>query len=77
MWIMCQEIRDLVEAKRLPPPVLRKELRKAAGLTLVDVAALVEVSKQSIWLWEAGRVEPRGANRLRYAQVLDQLNALI
>ena len=74
---MSQEIRDLVEAKRLPPPLLRKELRKSGGLTQADLAAQVGVTKQTIWLWEADRVKPRGMNLLRYSQALNELKDLL
>lgn len=36
-----------------------RELRKEAGLTPDDLAALVEVSRQSISLWETGRAVPQ------------------
>ena len=72
-----QAIRDLVERKRLPSPTARRELRKSAGLTLIDVATQVGVTKQTVWLWEAGRSKPRGMNLINYAQVLDELKELL
>ena len=74
---MSELIRDLVEAKRLPSPSARKELRKSAELTLADVASRAGVTKQTVWLWEAGRTEPRGSNRLAYVKILDELKQLL
>lgn len=33
-------------------------LRRAAGLTLADVAALLGVSKPTVWAWEKGKARP-------------------
>ena len=77
MWIMSQVIRDLVETKRLPSLSARKELRKSARLTLADLAGQAGVTKQTVWLWEAGRTEPRGSNRLAYVKILDELKELL
>jgi transcriptional regulator with XRE-family HTH domain len=33
-------------------------LRRAAGLTLADVAALLGVSKPTVWAWEKGKAKP-------------------
>ena len=58
----------------LPDPETARFLRRRAGLSLADIAAVVGVSHVSIWHWETGRRQPRDA-RLRdaYAAVLKRL----
>ncbi len=46
------------------------ERRKALGLTLLDIARSVGVSKQSVFKWEKGDVSPKGANLYALAKVL-------
>lgn len=67
-----------IEARRrkpLPGPEVRRLLRTTAGLSVEDVAALVEVSTGAVYRWEEGNREPRGENRRRYLEVLRALGA--
>lgn len=59
--------------RALPPPERRAELRKAAGLTLQEVADAVGVTATSVWFWEQGQRRPSGAHLDAY---LDALGAL-
>lgn len=54
----------------LPDPGVRVKLREAMGVTIIDAAAELEVSRNTYRLWELGRRIPR-PERLRayYAQL--------
>lgn len=71
------DLRKLVEAKRLPPLEICRMLRLEAGLTMEDMAGLVGVTRQTVFLWETGRADPRGSNRLAYVRVLKELDELL
>jgi DNA-binding XRE family transcriptional regulator len=49
------------------------ELRRAAGVSLRDVARAVGVDDSTIWRWETGQSRPRADAALRYGQVLHEL----
>jgi DNA-binding transcriptional regulator YiaG len=57
----------------LPPPAERRAIRECAGLTQVEVARLLGVTKGTVARWEAGRRHPRRKVRLRYALLLARL----
>jgi len=69
------DLTALARRRSLPPCPERARLRKAAGLTLSGMAVYVQVHRTSITEWEAGRVEPLGQTRERYARVLHALAA--
>ena len=71
------KLSEVVEARRLPSPMRCRALRAETGLTLVELADQVGVSKTSVWLWERGDVSPRGKNRIAYAKALDELKGLL
>ncbi len=60
-------------ARTLPAPARARQLRLAAGVELSEMAALIGVSRRSLWLWELGKVRPNGTNAVRYAEALDVL----
>ncbi|WP_171117011.1 MULTISPECIES: helix-turn-helix transcriptional regulator [unclassified Streptomyces] len=75
------ELFDAVDAliasrSPLPPPVERKRLRQAHGLTLEEVAAALQVRRATVSGWEAGKTEPRPPERDAYARMLKQLAQL-
>ena len=45
-------------------------LRKARGLTMVQLAGLVEVSQSAVSQWESGREQPARENVVRLARAL-------
>ena len=47
------------------------ELRKAAGLSQLDLARAVEVSRQAVSKWETDQSNPDAANLIRLADILD------
>jgi DNA-binding transcriptional regulator YiaG len=59
--------------RALPPPAERVALRKAAGLTLQEVADAVGVSPGAVWFWEQGQRNPSGPHIDAY---LDAIQAL-
>jgi DNA-binding transcriptional regulator YiaG len=64
-------LQDELRARReLPPPQLRRALRKAAGVSLDALAREVGVTRQCVGHWEAGRRYPRGAALQRYVAAL-------
>ncbi|OQD57405.1 transcriptional regulator [Streptomyces phaeoluteigriseus] len=69
---------DALVASRsvLPPPVERKRLRVAHGLTIDEVATALKVRRATVSGWEAGKTEPRPPEREAYARLLDKLAEL-
>ncbi|WP_053727501.1 telomere-associated protein Tap [Streptomyces sp. WM6378] len=59
----------------LPEPAERRRLRKAAGLSQEQVARALDVRRESVTSWEAGRSEPRPPKRAAYLRLLDGLAA--
>jgi transcriptional regulator with XRE-family HTH domain len=68
---------SLIQAKRLPPPAMRRALRLGAGLTLQEVGELVGVHRSCVLRWETGAREPTGRRRIRYSEVLTELRKLM
>ncbi|MER7707693.1 helix-turn-helix transcriptional regulator [Kitasatospora sp. NPDC097605] len=56
--------RDLLEQ------VERERLRKAAGLTQVEVAEALQTRRETFAKWEAGTAQPRSPKRGAYAFLL-------
>ncbi len=57
----------------MPDPAQREALRRAVGLTRIEMAKLVGVSRSAIWRWERGSRTPRGVARARYLDVLREI----
>lgn len=57
----------------LPEPGEGRTLRLQAGLSRRELANIIGVSARSLIWWENGSRVPRGENRLRYAEVVEQL----
>jgi DNA-binding transcriptional regulator YiaG len=71
MGATVEDLTQRLQARReLPPPELRRTLRRVAGASQTDVAEVVGVTRQAVQLWEAGRRTPRGANLDAYLGVL-------
>ena len=62
------------ERRALPPPGLRREIRRAAGISTTELAAQLGVSRQAVAKWETSDRTPRGPMLLRYAEILRQLS---
>lgn len=73
------DVMELARAKKsLPPPAMRKAIRKAAGLSQGDIAAGMPgpVTRTSVSRWEAGQRVPRAAHMVAYSRMLSELAAL-
>lgn len=59
--------------RRLPPPPMRRAIRKNAGITQSDVAAALGVDRVTVARWERGERTPRGALLRAYVKLLESL----
>lgn len=59
--------------RALPEPAVRRAIRRAAGVSLADVADVLGVTRQAVSMWELGERTPRGPLLHAY---LDALRAL-
>lgn len=59
--------------RRLPPPAARRQLREQAGLSQLDVARALDVTREAVALWEAGARTPRPETAITYLALLDRL----
>ncbi|MFD0033021.1 helix-turn-helix domain-containing protein [Streptomyces sp. NPDC127172] len=59
----------------LPPPHVRQQLRRAAGLTQLEVAEAVGVKRLAVARWELGETHPRRPHRGVYLHLLRRLAA--
>jgi len=62
-----------VEQARLPPTEQRSAIRTAAGVTLREMAAALQVSHTTAHAWEQGRSSPRLAHAIAYRKLLEAL----
>ena len=62
--------RRLKARRELPPPEIRRALRRGAGASLADVAKVVGATRQAVSLWEWGKRRPRGEQLEAYLEVL-------
>lgn len=69
-------IEELITAKRLPAPPMRRAIRQAAGVTQARLAQELNVSDRSIAGWEAGTTNPSPKHRRPYTELLHSLNEL-
>lgn len=70
---------ELRARRDLPSPALRREIRKAAGVSQAAIAREVEritgerLTRRSVSTWEKDTRKPTGANLAAYVQVLRML----
>lgn len=67
---------DRLRATRLPPPAVRRALRRDAGAKLRDVALELRVSDASVSCWERGIYEPGPRHAGAYLRLLQGFAAL-
>ncbi len=65
--------RGRLRKRGLPAPPVRRLIREQAGLSQLDLAAYLGVSRPSVTRYENGRRTPRGALLERYRDLLDRL----
>lgn len=61
---------DRLRATRLPPPAVRRTLRRGVGAKLRDVALELNVSDASVSCWERGIYEPGPRHAAAYLRLL-------
>lgn len=78
MTDLLSEVRAEVEARhRLPPAKVCRAIRESAELSQARLADLLGVHPYTIFRWESGQRRPHGAQLVRYAQVLHELEELV
>jgi DNA-binding transcriptional regulator YiaG len=68
--------RQLVEIARIRDDLASgraREQRRAAGVSLAEVARVLKVSRQAVGYWETGHARPGGENALAYGRLLARL----
>jgi transcriptional regulator with XRE-family HTH domain len=68
-------LKEVDAARRLPPPPMRKTIRKAAGVSLDRLAEELGVHRVTVARWENGSRQPRRKALVAYAELLDALVA--
>lgn len=69
---VVDEIRLL---QSLPTPGKAKAIREAAGISQERLAEELGVHRVTLTRWELGERRPRGASRLKYAEILIKIRA--
>ena len=59
--------------KRLGPPEVRRLLREQAGLTQIELAEAIGVTRATVGRWESGARNPSRRVVDRYLEVLERL----
>jgi DNA-binding transcriptional regulator YiaG len=74
MGVLEEALARAEKLRTMPAPGMRRRIRERAGLTQLDLAAALGVSRPAVSRWEAGQREPRGELGLRYVEILDRLS---
>jgi transcriptional regulator with XRE-family HTH domain len=69
MPALAQQVREA----RLPEPALRRLIRKAAAVSLAEVAGELGVTSVTVLRWERGDSEPRRDRAIAYRRLLEEL----
>lgn len=69
-------LREVRERPTLPPPEMRRAIRKAAGITQARLAGALGVHEITLLRWEHGSHEPRGEHLVAYARALEEMRGL-
>jgi len=67
------ELQRMAEVRRRLKDGEAREVRRAAGVSLSEMACAVGVSPTAIWRYENGSRVPRTAAALAYARALERL----
>lgn len=68
---------EKVKAGQLPPPIVRRGIRRDARLSLREVAEELGVAPMTVLRWEQGKSEPRLRHAIRYRELLDGLKRAV
>jgi DNA-binding transcriptional regulator YiaG len=73
----CPLTKEILEARRLPPPLVARAIRCAAGVSQAQLARELGVRRVTVARWEkvgaAWSRRPRGELRRRYTELLEEL----
>jgi transcriptional regulator with XRE-family HTH domain len=72
-----QRISHIARQNSLPPVVIRRALREAAGLSQNQLAQQIDVTRETVSRWETGSHEPTGDKRVAYAAALFELQRVL
>lgn len=70
---MSHLLEEVRLSRSLPTPALARAIREAAGVSQTRIAQELGVHRLTVARWEAGSRSPRGAHRVAYAALLNQL----
>jgi DNA-binding XRE family transcriptional regulator len=73
MDALDHKLEDVKLRRALPSPEIARLLRRNAGLTRTEVAALLGVSRWSVMRWEEGLASPTPRVAPAYARLLERL----
>ena len=72
-----EEIMLLAQArKRVRDGTSARDIRRAAGVTLADMAKALGVDESAVSRWENGNRKPRGDVAIRWAELLAELTRM-
>jgi DNA-binding transcriptional regulator YiaG len=74
MSALSEEVRL---ARQLPPPLLAREIRRAAGVSRQRLADELGAHVVTVARWERGTRSPRAGVRVRYAAILAELREVV
>ena len=64
---------DLIRVRRMVETGAARAIRLAAGLSLAEIARAADVTRATVWRWEAGERRPHGPAASRYLRVLEEI----
>lgn len=64
-------------ARRLPPPIVARAIREAAGVSQSRAARQLEVHRLTFLRWETGERTPNEFHRVAYARLLEQMREAV
>jgi len=71
------EMKELIKRsqsrRQLPPPEMRRLIRKQARLSQAEIAGALKIDRATVSRWESGERTPRGKLAETYKQLLDRL----
>lgn len=68
----AKRFKDVLDArKRLPAPAVCRAIRESAGVSVRELAVLLDVTPTCVSYWELGRRKPKSDHLVRYVAALD------
>lgn len=62
--------------RQLPPPEMRRWIRKQARLSQAEIAGALKIDRATVSRWETGQRLPRGTLAEAYANLLNRLSGM-